>query len=168
MMQYVTGAIGSFGASLFFGMLFHAPKRCLICASLIGAIPYVIDLLVAQFTGSPVYAAFAASLLIAFFSELAARRLHAPATIFASIGVIPLVPGGGLYQTMFHMVQNDYSEAAVTGVETLLIAGCIALAIAVVATFSHSVHPEHTDKSTEAHPSFVENKESIDPPQKRQ
>lgn len=141
-MNYVSGIIGSFGASLFFGLLFHAPKRCLASASSIGMISYLLYLLIVQFSGSPVGATFAASLLIALLSEVAARLQHAPATIFASIGVIPLVPGGGLYQTMLYMVQNEYAQAAVKGVETTLVAGCIALAIAVVAAFTPARKPK--------------------------
>lgn len=59
----------------------------------------------------------------------------APANIFSLIGIVPLVPGGGLYQTMLALVMDDYSAALSTGVQTMLIAGAIALAIAVVAVF---------------------------------
>ena len=80
--------------------------------------------------------AFFASLAIAGLSELAARLQHAPASIFTSVAVIPLVPGGSLYQTMFYIVQSDYNLAVSKGVETILIAGCIALAIALVTAFT--------------------------------
>ena len=135
-MNYVSGLIGSFGASLFFAYLFHAPKRCLVSSSLIGMIGYLVYMLFVDFVAGSVGGAFAASVVIAILSEAAARIQHAPASIFTSVAVIPLVPGGGLYETMFNIVSNDYALAARKGVEAILIAGCIALAIALVSSFS--------------------------------
>lgn len=134
--------LGSFGASLFFAKLFHAPKRCILSASLIGMLSYGTYLLVLELAGSEVGGAFAAGLVIAALSELAAKLQHAPAIIFTSIAVIPLVPGGGLYRTMSYMVQSDYNQAVATGVETMMIAGCIALAVALVTAFAHRRQPE--------------------------
>ena len=65
-----------------------------------------------------------------------ARRQKAPAIIYALIGVVPLVPGAGLYRTMLALVLKDYASAAAIGVETVLISGCIALAIAIVTLFA--------------------------------
>lgn len=140
-MNYLTGLIGSFGASMFFGLMFHAPRHCLFTASFIGMVSYLVYMLVLEWTGSVVGAAFASSMAIASLSEVAARLHLSPASIFASIAIIPLVPGGGLYRTMFYMVQNDFSQAVVTGVETVLVAGCIALALAIVTAFTKQARP---------------------------
>lgn len=141
MMSYLTGIVGSFGASMFFGLMFHTPRHCLFTASSIGMISYLVYMLVLDWTGSVVGAAFTSSMVIASLSEVAARIHLSPATIFASIAIIPLVPGGGLYRTMFYMVQNDFAQAGVTGVETVLVAGCIALAIAIVTAFTKQARP---------------------------
>ena len=145
-MNYVSGLIGSFGASLFFAYLFHAPKRCLVSSSLIGMIGYLVYMLFVDFVAGSVGGAFAASIIIAILSEAAARIQHAPATIFSSVAVIPLVPGGGLYETMFYIVRNDYNQAVSRGVETILIAGCIALAIALVTSFASVKRPADSGK----------------------
>ena len=47
----------------------------------------------------------------------------------ATMGVIPLVPGYGLYRTMEYMVQTDYMQALAAGMETALVAGAIALSL---------------------------------------
>ena len=146
MNYYVSGLIGSFGASLFFAYLFHTPKRCVLSSSFIGMISYLVYMLVVDFVAGPVGGAFFASLVIAILSEIAARIQHAPVSIFTSVAVIPLVPGGSLYQTMFYIVQNDYNQAVSKGVETVLIAGCIALAIALVTAFTKSARqPRKSD-----------------------
>ena len=136
MNSYLAGLIGSFGASIFFAYLFHAPRRCIVSSSLIGMVSYLVYMLFVDFVAGSVGGAFAASLIIAVLSEAAARIQRAPAYIFSSVAVIPLVPGGSLYQTMFYIVQSDYTLAVSKGVETVLIAGCIALAIALVTAFS--------------------------------
>lgn len=136
MNAYVSGLIGSFGASLFFAYLFHAPKRCLFSSSLIGMVGYLVYMLFVDFVAGSVGGAFAASIVIALLSEAAARIQHAPATIFTSVAVIPLVPGGGLYETMFYIVRSDYINAVSRGAETIFVAGCIALAIALVTSFT--------------------------------
>ena len=136
MNAYSAGLIGSFGASLFFAYLFRAPKRCLLSSSLIGMIGYWVYMLFVEHVAGSVGGAFAASIVIALCSEAAARIQHAPASIFTSVAVIPLVPGGGLYETMFYIVQRDYLNAVSRGVETVFVAGCIALAIALVTSFT--------------------------------
>ena len=140
MNSYVYGLIGSFGASLFFAYLFHAPKRCIISSSLIGMIGYLVYMLFVDFIAGSVGGSFAASVVIAILSEAAARIQHAPASVFTSVAVIPLVPGGGLYETMFYIVRSNYNAAVSRGVETILIAGCIALAIALVSSFTNARH----------------------------
>lgn len=146
MNPYVSGLIGSFGASVFFAYLFHAPKRCIISSSLIGMVGYLVYMLFVDFVAGSVGGAFAASIVIALLSEATARIQHAPATIFTSVAVIPLVPGGGLYETMFHIVQRDYLNAVSRGVETIFIAGCIALAIALVTSFTQKKTPSPKTK----------------------
>ena len=124
--------LGAFGACAFFSMLFHAPRKCVLSTALIGTVGYAVYLLFDHLLSSPAAGAFMASLVIALLSEWMARRQKAPATLFLSGGIIALVPGGGLYRTMLALMQGDYSSAAAFGVETVMIAGCIALAIAPV------------------------------------
>ena len=155
-MNYISGILGSFGASLFFALLFHVPRRTLLSSSAIGAFSYLVYMLFFDFVGSAVGGAFVASLFIAALSEFAARMQHAPAIIFTSVAVIPLVPGGALYETMFHIIQGDYTQAVNRGVDTILTAGCIALAIALVTSFSRSIHPpkrHHKPRSSNPNPS---------------
>ena len=79
---------------------------------------------------------FLATVTVVTLSEILSRMLKSPVILFLVPMLIPLVPGGSLYQTMFYIVQSDYTLAVSKGVETVLIAGCIALAIALVTAFS--------------------------------
>ena len=68
--------------------------------------------------------------LVKFF----ARLCKTPVTTFIVCALIPLVPGGGMYYTMLEVIQGNVQEALVKGLETLSIAGVLALGILVVST----------------------------------
>ena len=138
MIDVLKGLAGSFGACVFFAALFHSPRRCVVSASLVGMAGYGVYLAVAALFSSVVGANFIAALVVAALAELLARVQKAPAIIFALIGIIPLVPGAGLYRTMLALVLKSYGEAAAIGVETVLSAGSIALGIAVVTVFTRA------------------------------
>jgi len=128
----VKGFVGSFGASVCFALLFNMPRRCLLTASLTGMAGYAAYMGSMALLGSAVGANFIGALVVALAAEWLARRQKAPAIIFSMIGIVPLVPGAGLYRTMLSLVLEEYSQAAAIGVETVLVAASIALAIAVV------------------------------------
>lgn len=112
-----------------FGLLFRAETKSLAPGALIGGIGYVLyDALVLAF-GSTAVAAFAAGVLVGAASEAAARVLKSPTIVFATMGIIPLVPGYGLYRTMEYVVGADYTRALASGMETLLVAGAIAMSL---------------------------------------
>ena len=136
MVAVIKALAGSFGASLCFAILFNTPRRCLVPASLVSMVGEAVYLAVMALTGTSVGANFVGALAVDLLAEMLARRQKAPAIIYALIGVVPLVPGAGLYRTMLALVLKDYASAAAIGVETVLISGCIALAIAIVTLFA--------------------------------
>lgn len=122
----------SFMATAFFALLMQAPKKSVIVSSGIAAVGYLIYLLLSTYFNE-LLGYFIGTLLIALLGEWAARRLKMPATIFIFPGVIPLVPGMGLYRTMLAMVQGSLDKAFSTGINTMLIAGTMAMAMAISA-----------------------------------
>ena len=131
-MGFVKGVVGSFGASMCFALLFHIPRRCLVAASVTGLVGYVAYMLAMLLFGSPIGANFIGAFIAALLSEWLARRQKAPAIIYSMIGIVPLVPGAGLYRTMLGLVLKKYDQALAVGVETVLIAAGIAFAVALV------------------------------------
>lgn len=53
-------------------------------------------------------------------------------TVFLTGGIFPLVPGAGIYYTVYAFITGDNAAAVFKGVETLKIAGVIALGIVLV------------------------------------
>ena len=74
---------------------------------------------------------FLGALIVAILSEILARVQQKPATIYLVPGLLPLVPGGGMFETMEATVKGNLEEALLLGFSTLTCAGAIALAIAL-------------------------------------
>lgn len=119
-------------AVLFYGILMSMPKKPLIFAALTGAVGYVIYRLVALYGKHEMLGYLLATLFAAVAAELLARKCKMPVTIFVLPGIIPLVPGLGLYRSMLCLVQNDLTGFMTEGVRTLFISGIIAVTVAVV------------------------------------
>ncbi len=84
---------------------------------------------------SSFYANFFATVALSLLSELAARVFKQPVTIFVIPGIIPIVPGLGMYKGMTKIIENNYEG----GVNTLLTAGMDAGAIALGMMFMTSI-----------------------------
>lgn len=82
--------------------------------------------------GGSAFSYLAGALAVAVFSEIMRLFWHTPATVFLIPGLLPLVPGGGMFKTMRAAVQGLSADALSLGYTTLLAAGAIALGIALV------------------------------------
>lgn len=112
-----------------FGMMFRAQYRSLLPGAIIGGIGYVLYELMMPVSGSAAAASFAGAVFVGLVAEFTARWLKSPAIVYITMGIIPLVPGAWLYRTMLHIVNADYAMATAVGLETIMIAGAIALAL---------------------------------------
>ena len=63
------------------------------------------------------------------FSRMMTVKMKCPITIFLISGIIPLVPGAGIYYTAYYLVTNQYMKAAEKGIESVKIAFAIVLGI---------------------------------------
>lgn len=128
-MVWLIAGIGCFFASLGFGILFHIKGKSLIYASISGAIGGMIYHLILEISHNEILAMFCASFSFSLYSELMARLCHSPVTTFIIPGLIPLVPGGGMYEMMVHAVEGNASLLMEKGLQTLSIAGVLVLGL---------------------------------------
>ena len=112
-----------------FALLFRTEPKSLLPSSILGGVGYIVYDALLLSSGSAFVAAFVAGVLVGISAEITARLRKGPAIVYATMGVIPLVPGYGLYRTMEYMVQADYVQALSAGMETLLVAGAIAMSL---------------------------------------
>ena len=69
-------------------------------------------------------------------SEILARKLKYPAILFVIPGIIPLVPGLGMYNTMLYLIQNDYNNAIAKGADVLFVGGAISLGVLIITSLA--------------------------------
>lgn len=124
--------IYSFIATAGFAVFLNAPKSTLLPGGLAGGIGWSVFYYLVVLTGNDILANFIAALLVSYISEILARKLKQPAIIFVIPGVIPLVPGLGMYNTMLYLIQGDYNSAIAKGANVLFIGGSISLGILVI------------------------------------
>ena len=129
--QLLSALAGSFG----FAVLFRLRKDFWIPASLGGMIVWGFYLFCMQLTDERNFiSCLMASALAGIYSEILAKLLHAPATIFAIIAVIPLVPGSSLFYTMLNIVNWNTQQASFYCSQTIYLALAIASGISIVWT----------------------------------
>ena len=122
----------SFIAVLAFAILFHAPRGEWAPCGLTGMVGWVVYWLAVQGGISVVAASFCGTLALALLSRVLAVVRRCPVTVFLTGGIFPLVPGAGIYYTVYAFITGDNAAAVFKGVETLKIAGVIALGIVLV------------------------------------
>lgn len=121
-------------ATLAFGIIFNIRGEKLVFASLGGGISWAVYLLSFRLFSSMIFAYFLAASIVTLYSEIMARVLKAPVTTFVICAIIPVVPGGGMYNTMLESVKGNVQTALSIGVETITIAGAIAVGILFIST----------------------------------
>lgn len=75
---------------------------------------------------------FLATVLVILMSRFFAVRERCPVTIFLICGILPLVPGAGIYWTCYYLVTGQLDEASTRGFSALKAAVAIVLGIVFV------------------------------------
>jgi uncharacterized membrane protein YjjB (DUF3815 family) len=122
-----------------FAFLFNMRGVDLPLAAAGGALGWAVaaPLQAAGFTQGTAY--LVASVAIGFWSEIVAAIRRRPASIYIACGIIPLVPGGGMYYTMLEYVRGNNWNGLSTALATLLAAGAIAVGLAISSAVSRLV-----------------------------
>ena len=132
LMLIFTGMLGTIG----FAMLFHVKASHIPFAALGGAMSSAIFVLFDSLGAALFLSNFIASLISVIYSGVMARVLKTPTTIFVSLCIIPLVPGGSLFYTMSNLIMWNETEfiryALNTALTALGIAGGIVVESAII------------------------------------
>ncbi len=99
-----------------------------------GGLAWVVYLLCRP-TGSVMLQNFASAVSVAIFSEIMARVFKTPSTVFLIVGILPMVPGGGIYYTMKFCIEGNMPMFLERLVTTLGVAGAIAVGVSLVSSF---------------------------------
>jgi uncharacterized membrane protein YjjB (DUF3815 family) len=119
-------------ATLCFSIIFNIRGKNIFFTALGGGITWIFYSTMMNMLNVDIYSIFAAAMAAGIYSEIMARVLKTPVTVFVICSIIPLVPGGAMYQTMLHTVQGNVADSLTLGIHTLAIAGTIAIGVFVI------------------------------------
>lgn len=128
----ITKVIGAFLTVICFAISMEIPRKFFLYSGAIGGIGWCVYLLVNERIGGVVTATFISAMVITILSQIGARMLKAPVTVFLIAGILPLVPGAGMYRTVYYTLYNERGLSDYYLRQTLMIAGAIALAIFII------------------------------------
>lgn len=128
MLQVLSAFVGVVAVAI----SFQVPKKYLLLAGATGAGGWLVELVMEELLQSSIVSSFLAALLVAVLAQIFARVSKAPVTLYLVTGILPLVPGVGMYRTVYYLLQSNHELTSYYLSYTLQIAGMIALAIFVV------------------------------------
>lgn len=127
-LQFLYAGLATFG----FTIIFRVPKSDILVCSLIGAFVWLTYQITFDYGFTPVMACFLGACTVALLSDICSKLLKDAATIFIIPGIMPLVPGAGMYRMMLELIHNDMTGFATEATQTLMSAGAIAVGLLVM------------------------------------
>ena len=128
--EFIFAFLGTLG----FTLIFNVPLRHIPVASFVGGAGWVVFQIADAMGCGVAIACFFGACTVGLTSDIASKVFKEAATIFVIPGVLPLVPGAGTYYTMLAVIEGNLDQAAAKGIETLAMAGAIALGLLVMGT----------------------------------
>lgn len=135
LIQMVMGCIGAVGFSVLFNV--REDKLPLIAAA--SAISWLVYAACLTLGTNLFWATFLGTLMAGLISEIFARVVKAPVLMLLVPILIPLIPGGTLYNMMRNLLHGDQSAFLRFAKQILLEAGAIALGIICCASVTSIV-----------------------------
>lgn len=126
--------IFSYLAAVGFAVFLNSPKKTLYVSGAVGMISWTIYVLLMRINFDMITANFIAASVAALLCEILARKMKKPTILFVVPGIITLIPGLGLYNTMYYVIEGDFQSSFTTGANVLLASGSIALGVIVVSS----------------------------------
>ena len=129
--QLVKEILSAVVGTVSFSVLFGVPREYYPYCGFIGGAGWLVYCLAELFLpGSG--PCFAATAVVILLSRTAAVMKRCPVTIFLIAGIFPLVPGAGVYWTVYHIVMEELFLAVSTGYSAMKEAIAIVMGIVFV------------------------------------
>lgn len=123
----------AFVGTLAFAVLFNAPKKSILFCAFAGTLGWAAyQAFLDSLSPSITVATLAGSMVVAICGEIMARIFKKPVTIYILPGIIPLVPGNGIYMTMNYLLNKNIPAGTTELVSTLVNAAAIAVGLLLV------------------------------------
>lgn len=124
--------IAAFVGTIAFALIFGVPGKYYFLCGVTGAAGWFLYLLFSQIGASATESTFVATVVVVLLSRIFSVIAKSPVTVFLISGIIPLVPGGGIYWTSYYLVTNQTALAFDSGLSAVRVAVSIVLGIVIV------------------------------------
>ncbi len=131
---FIMPCIYSFLSSFAFGVQFNIRSYHIFLAAIGGIISQLVYSAMSTAGVSDMVCYFTAACAITFYSECLAKLMKTPINMYLVISLIPLVPGGAIYNAMITLVNGNFDAFLHDVVFTLGIAGSIAMGVFAIST----------------------------------
>lgn len=123
----------SFLGTIGFAIMYNVPKKYYIGCGITGMAGWIVYLFVSSMNYvSSAAGSFFGAFVVVLISRMLSVKMKCPITIFLISGILPLVPGAGIYNTVYYIVTNQLTQAGLKGIESLKIAFAIVIAIVII------------------------------------
>ena len=126
--HFLAAAVGTVA----FALIFDVPSRFYPLCALIGGLGFFLAELLMRLGLSQTEATFLAAMVVTLTSRVSAVWQKCPVTVFLISGIIPLVPGAGVYWTAYYLIMNNTAEALTRGFTAVRVAVAIVLGIVLI------------------------------------
>lgn len=137
MIENIKLILFSFIASCGFGIVFHIRKEYLVWAGLGGALTRCCYLYLISMIDERFMYTLLAAMLASFYAEIMALKFKTPSTVFLYPAIIPLVPGGLLYNTAMNFFIHDRSAMLENARNCVLTLIGMSIGFVLVSTFTY-------------------------------
>ena len=130
--------LASYFATAAFAAVFQCPWKLLPLSGIPGVVSWMTYYLLKPVIGLG-FSMFTGALALTLAARVLSARKRCPLTVFLVAGIIPLVPGSGVFLTVFHLLQRNFSSALAKGLESFLTCGAILLGITFISMIPQKV-----------------------------
>lgn len=128
----------SFVACMAFSVVFNAPKKELPFCGLCGSISWAVFYIIKSSGDHIVLGTFLGTVAVTTAARFLSYARRAPSTMYHMAGILPLVPGMTMYNTMWGLLKGDMIYAYTQGILVLNLAGVIGIGSLLVLALPYS------------------------------
>lgn len=131
--------VACFLATIAFAIIFNIRGNFILWAAIGGAISWFFYKVILDLSGSNTLSMFGSAIIFSSYAEILARKLKTPVTTLVVCGLIPLVPGSGMYYTMSSAVNGNIEQTWALAISTFASAGSLALGVIFTSTITRII-----------------------------
>ncbi len=131
--------LAAFIACTAFSVVFNAPKEELVYCGICGSIGWGVMFLLNQGTGNAVLGTLFSAITVTGLARVLSYTRKAPSTMYHIAGILPLVPGMSMYNSMWGILNDDMVYSYSQAVNVIRLAGVIGIGSILVLALPYSV-----------------------------